>query len=230
MGQALLIIFNLFLLEAMLSLDNVSVLGLMVRDLPKAQQPHALRYGLWGAFILRGASLFFVSFLIKIIWLKAIGGIYLLYLCVTHFTPKKDSLEEGIDKSRNKRYLGMEKKIGRFWATVMLVEAMDMVFSIDNIFAATAMTDKVYLILIGVFAGMIAMRFVAQMFCYLLVRFPSLERSAFIVIGLLGIKLIGVSFIKGLPRSFDMIFSGCLMVVFSLPFLTTHKSEKHAIQ
>lgn len=243
MGSALLIIFNLFILESMLSLDNVAVLGLMVKDLPGSQQAKALRYGLIGAFVIRGLSLFCASFLIKILWLKLFGGLYLLYLVYGHFSPQRDEIEEGVDKGRNKWYLSIKGRIGPFWATVILVEIMDMAFSIDNIFAATAMTDKIYLILIGVFAGMIAMRFVAQFFCFLMVKFPSLERSAFIVIGLLGLKLIAVSIVSWFPKydplngfvkshSFDLSFSGAMLIVFFLPILIvdskkcSHVAEK----
>jgi YkoY family integral membrane protein len=241
MGQALLIIFNLFLLEAMLSIDNAAVLGLMVKDLSKSDQPKALRYGLLGAFAFRGLSLLFVSILIKILWLKLVGGLYLLYLVYGHFTPKKDEIEEGVDKEHNKRYLSLKRALGGFWATVVLVEVMDMAFSIDNMFAAAAMTDKIYLILIGVFAGMVAMRFVAQLFCVLMVKFPSLERSAFIVIGLLGLKLIFVSVLSWKAsfadvnailgsRTFDLSFSGTMLLVFFLPILTTSKHSSHEIQ
>lgn len=238
MAQVLLIIFNLFLLESMLSIDNAAVLGLMVKDLPVADQPKALRYGLWGAFILRGASLFLVSFLIKILWLKMVGGLYLLYLVYGHFTPQKDELEEGVDKQHNKWYLRIKGWFGGFWATVILVELMDMAFSIDNIFAAAAMTNRIYLILIGVFTGMVAMRYVAQLFCVLMVRFPSLERSAFIVIGLLGLKLIMVFVVGWFPgyhalsadlgsRFFDLSFSGVMLIIFLLPLL---KHTNHALQ
>ena len=41
----------------------------------------------------------------------------------------------------------------------------------------------------GVFIGILAMRFVAQWFVRLLEKFPFLEYSAFIVIGILGLKL-----------------------------------------
>lgn len=240
MAQTLLIIFNLFLLESILSIDNAAVLALMVKDLSKSQQPKALRYGLVGAFVFRGASLFLVSWIIKISWLKILGGAYLLYLVWSHFTPKKDSLEEGVDKDRNVIYNKIRKSIGPFWATVALVEVMDMAFSVDNIFAAVAMTDKIYLILIGVFIGILAMRFIAQWFAVLICKYPSLEKSAFIVIGALGIKIITVgiystiseeSFKSSLfsTHSFEFTFSSLLMIVFFLPIFTKTKEHKDAV-
>jgi predicted tellurium resistance membrane protein TerC len=70
-----------------------------------------------------------------------------------------------------------------------MVEIMDLAFSIDNVFAAAALTDNMFLICTGVFIGILAMRFVAQSFVNLMQRFPFLETAAFIVIGLLGLKL-----------------------------------------
>ena len=79
--------------------------------------------------------------------------------------------------------------IGNFWATVILVELMDMAFSIDNVFAAVAFTPNIYLVCVGVFLGILAMRFVAQYFVKLMEKYPFLESAAFLVIAILGIKL-----------------------------------------
>jgi predicted tellurium resistance membrane protein TerC len=79
--------------------------------------------------------------------------------------------------------------MGQFWATVAMVEVMDLAFSIDNVFAAAALTDNMFLICTGVFIGILAMRFVAQSFVNLMQRYPFLETAAFVVIGILGLKL-----------------------------------------
>ena len=39
-----------------------------------------------------------------------------------------------------------------------MVELMDLSFSIDNVFAAVAFTDKIYLVFLGVFIGILAIR------------------------------------------------------------------------
>lgn len=65
-----------------------------------------------------------------------------------------------------------------------------MAFSIDNVFAAVAFTPNIILVCIGVFIGILAMRFVAQGFVKLMEKYTFLETSAFVVIGILGIKLL----------------------------------------
>ena len=72
---------------------------------------------------------------------------------------------------------------------MVIVELMDITFSIDNVFAAVAFTKNIYLICTGVFIGIITMRIVAGYFVQLMQRFPFLETSAFIIIGLLGARL-----------------------------------------
>jgi|SRR5882672_2198059 len=233
MSAYLIIILNLFILESLLSVDNAAVLAVMVRDLPVKDQSKALRYGIGGAFLFRGLSLFVASWLIKIIWLKILGGAYLLYLVYGHFHAGNDTLEEGIDKKHNKIFGSLTKHIGLFWATVLLVELMDMAFSIDNIFAAVAMTENYYLIITGVFIGIIAMRFVAAWFVKLINKYPSLETSAFVVISLLALKLIVSGIIdytiKGRLKpvisghTFDLIFSGTMMLIFFIPLLFKKK-------
>ena len=72
---------------------------------------------------------------------------------------------------------------------------MDLAFSLDNVLAAVAFTESLpepgslYLLWTGVFIGILAMRFVAQGFVKLMEKFPFLEIAAFLVIGLLGLKL-----------------------------------------
>lgn len=232
----ILLILALFLLETILSVDNAAVLAIMVKDLPGKQKSRALQYGMAGALIFRGLSLFLVSYLLSydLGWLKVIGGLYLLRLTYTHFTPKIDSPEEGIDKNKNRVYRFFLGKIGLFWSTVIMVEIMDMVFSIDNIFAAVAMTDKFWLIFAGVAAGIIAMRFVAMRFVKLMAKYPALEKSAYIVIGLLGLKLVLAGIFDYFPTTTiagilknhytDLVFSVITLVIFFLPLIRKPKS------
>jgi YkoY family integral membrane protein len=189
----LLIILNLIVIESLLSVDNAAVLATMVMDLPKDQRDKALKYGIIGAYVFRGICLFLAAWLVTIWWLKPIGGIYLLYLAIKYFynkySKKNTHQLEQIDKRESWFYRSTVGLLGTFWATVALVEVMDLAFSIDNVFAAVAFTDHIYLIYIGVFIGILAMRFVAQAFVKLMEKFSFLETAAFIVIALLGLKL-----------------------------------------
>jgi YkoY family integral membrane protein len=228
--QTLIILLNLFILEALLSIDNAAVLAIMVKDLPPHQRVKALRYGLLGAYAFRGICLFIASWLIKILWLKILGGIYLLYLAYGHFF-KKEAEENGQPVAEDSKIIRFfSGKIGIFWSTIILVEIMDLAFSIDNVFAAVALSNNIWVIMLGVAIGILAMRFVAGWFSKLIERYPSLEPSAFVVIALLGAKLIvcGVldyttyfAYAKEVINThvFDLAFSGLMMLIFFIPLL-----------
>lgn len=191
---SLAIVGNLIVIESLLSVDNAAVLATMVMDLPKDQRNRALRYGIIGAYVFRGICLLLAAWIIKIWWLKPLGGLYLLYLVWDWWKSRKAKEEEqggaAPDKERNRLYKATVGALGHFWATVALVEIMDLAFSIDNVFAAVAFSDNIILICLGVFIGILAMRFVAQGFVKLMEKYAFLESAAFVVIGILGIKLL----------------------------------------
>ena len=187
---SIMVVLNLILIESLLSLDNATVLAIMVRPLREEQRDQALKYGILGAYIFRGFALVFASIIIKIWWLKPLGGLYLLFMVYDWWKGKQEKYEDEVhevEKSAFHRIL--ERYLGVFWTTVLMVELMDIAFSIDNVFAAVAFTPNIILVVIGVFIGILSMRFVAQYFNKLMNQYPFLETSAFIVIFILGLKL-----------------------------------------
>ena len=170
----------------------------------------------------------------------------MLYLCIDFFIKKskKQSTEhEAVDKKQTWFYRSTVGLIGNFWATVALVEIMDLAFSIDNVFAAVAFTDNIYLIYVGVFIGILAMRFVAQGFVKLMERFTFLESIAFLVIGILGLKLCSSILTHLHPDSpvskfmdsekMDMLVSIITVCIFVIPVLSSilfNFPKKHKVQ
>lgn len=191
-GTSIAIIANLVIIESLLSVDNAAVLATMVMDLPQQQRNKALKYGILGAYVFRGFALLFAAYLVKFWFLKPLGGLYLLYLVWDWWKGKQTDTadDDFVDKKGNWLYRATVGSLGNLWATVALVELMDMAFSIDNVFAAVAFSKNMIIIWIGVFIGILTMRFVAQSFVRLMERYRFLETCAFVVIGILGVKLI----------------------------------------
>ncbi|MEZ5014360.1 MAG: DUF475 domain-containing protein [Chitinophagales bacterium] len=233
-AEAAIIVFNLILIESMLSVDNALVMGTMVMDLEKEKRGKALRYGIFGAYFFRAIALLLANFLIKISWLKGLGGLYLIYLALDFYRKQANTTEniKPLDKERNWFYRNTVGRMGIFWSTVILVNVMDLAFSIDNVFAAVAYTSNIYLVCLGVFIGILAIRFVAQGVIKLLERFPFLENSAFLIIFVLGMKLL-LSFLcfefgHNTPlcdllehERTDLAVSLFTVVIFILPVITS---------
>ncbi len=229
---SLIIMGNLIIIESLLSVDNAAVLATMVMDLEPKQRNKALRYGIWGAYIFRGLAMIFAAFLITIWWLKPLGGFYLLYLVYDWYKGKQTERKEDdfVDKQGNWIYRITVGSFGNFWATVALVELMDMAFSIDNVFAAVAFSPNIILVCAGVFVGILAMRFVAQGFVKLMEKYTFLETSAFVVIGILGVKLVLSLYEHFQPESTlskflgshtaDIATSLLTIAIFFIPILT----------
>jgi YkoY family integral membrane protein len=198
-AAGIMVVLILILIEGVLSVDNAAVLATMVMGLPEGQRGKALKYGIIGAYAFRGICLVLAAWLIKIWWLEPVGGLYLLYIAWKHFS-RKESVEEeaaeAVATEGNWLYRHTIGRLGPFWATVVAVEVMDLAFSLDNVLAAVAyvknfpMPSQLVLVCVGVFLGILAMRFAAQGFVKLMHRYPFLESCAFVVIGILGVKLL----------------------------------------
>jgi YkoY family integral membrane protein len=181
----LITIALLVALEGLLSADNAMVLAVLVLGLPKPEQRKALRYGIIGAFAFRVLAILLAAYLIQIRIVMLIGASYLLWLAIHHFRPHAEGVDRRLPR-KAEGWLGMTA----FWATVVKVELTDIVFAIDSILVAVAMSNKLWVIIVGGILGVIAMRLVIGQLLVLVNRYPALVDGAFIIIGWVGIKLI----------------------------------------
>ena len=171
-------------LEGLLSADNALVMAIMVLGLPKPQHGPALRYGLIGGFAFRIMATLLASSLIRVSWIRLLGGLYLLYLTYTHFRGG-----EGTDDRRQAPAAKGMMGLSPFWATVVRVELINLAFSIDSILVAVAMSPKLWVVIAGGILGIVAMRLVVGQLLSLVQRYPALVDGAFIIIAWVGFKL-----------------------------------------
>jgi YkoY family integral membrane protein len=155
-----------------------------VKGLPPEQRGRALRYGIIGAYIFRIAALALATRIMTVWWVKVAGGVYLLWMAWKELT--KPERVEGEPERRPRGIPGFSL----FWSTVVAVELTDIIFSVDSIAAAVALSDKLWVLILGGLLGILAMRFAAQGFVRLLEVFPRLETAAFIAVGVIGLKLL----------------------------------------
>ncbi len=213
----LLTVALLVLLEGLLSADNAMVLAVLVLGLPKPEQRKALRYGIVGAFAFRVLAILAAAYLIQIRAVMLIGAAYLLWLPYSHFTRHADAAGR---RAQNKAesWLGMSP----FWSTVVKVELTDIVFAIDSILVAVAMSNKLWVIITGGILGVIAMRLVIGQLLVLVTRYPALVDGAFVIIAWVGIKLLleylhGAEYIHfELPKWLSL---GLIVVIFAVAFV-----------
>jgi len=214
----------LVMLEGLLSADNAMVLAVLVLGLPKEQQKQALQYGILGAFAFRAIATLLAAYLIRLGWVKLVGAAYLLYLAVHHFTQ-----HGGAETRRTPPKATGGFGLSAFWMTVAKVELTDIVFAIDSILVAVAMSPKIWVILTGGILGIIMMRLVIGQLLAIVERYPPLVDGAFVIIAWVAIKL----FIEYLHSESYIAFEipkwlslGLIVLIFGAAFLYARLQQK----
>jgi YkoY family integral membrane protein len=164
-------VFILAFLEIFLSADNAAVLAILCSRLPPSLQKRALFIGSLSAFFLRAGALFTLSYLLQYRFIQVLGGLYLIYIALKR--PKQG-----------------EPQTASFWKTVILIELFDLLFAIDSMVAGIAFINgdrsKLWVVYVGGMIGLFAMRYAATFF----LRFPFLQKIAYLLAGLAGLKLL----------------------------------------
>ena len=215
-------------LEGLLSADNAMVLAVLVLGLPKPEQRNALRYGILGAFGFRALATLLAVHLIQLAWVKLLGAGYLLYLVYRHF----GAGESAADRRTPKPALPWWG-LTAFWATVIKVELTDIVFAIDSILVAVAMSPKLWVVMSGGLLGILTMRLVIGQLLSLVERYPPLVDGAFVIIGWVGIKLVFEYLYSSAYVSFEIpkwLSLGFIVVIFAVAFVYSRTQERRRIR
>jgi tellurite resistance protein TerC len=203
------IILQLIFLECILSIDNAAVLGAMVAPLPNdqpvpwprrlrgllsrldpflgPQRQAALKVGLLGAYAGRVLMLFLASIIIQNVWMHILGAIYLIYLAIRHFG---ETYRHGKDLDDEVDIAAIRPAKANFWSVVLTIELADLAFSLDNVIAAVALSDQLWVVIFGVAIGIVMMRFAAQVFTRLIAWEPALEHAAYLLLLAIGGELL----------------------------------------
>jgi YkoY family integral membrane protein len=213
----------LVVLEGLLSADNAMVLAVLVLGLPKDQQRKALRYGILGAFAFRAIATVFAYHMIQLRVVQLIGGLYLIWLPYQHFF-RSGGAEDRRRPVAARPWLGLSA----FWGTVVKVELTDIVFAIDSILVAVAMSPKLWVVLTGGILGIVAMRLVIGQLLAVVRRYPTLVDGAFVIILWVGAKLL-IEFAHSfgwvdfqVPRWLSL---GLIVVIFGIAYFLARKRD-----
>ncbi len=143
-----------------LSGDNAVVIALAARSLPARQQKQAVIWGAGAAVVLRIILTIVAVELLRLPWLKLIGGVLLYWIAVKLLVPE-DGGEDGVDSSDN------------LWAAIKTILIADLVMSLDNVIAVAAVAkDSFVLLILGLAISIPLVIFGATMLMKLMGRWP----------------------------------------------------------
>jgi YkoY family integral membrane protein len=127
-------------------------------------------------------------------------------------SPKEEELEIAERVPVDAPEIHREPGKARFWPTVLVIELTDIAFAVDSILAAIALVGapprnhpagalhpKLWVVLVGGFLGVVLMRFAAVIFIKLLERFPRFEEAAYLLVIVIGGKLLADYFFNNPP-------------------------------
>jgi tellurite resistance protein TerC len=203
----IIIILQLIFLECILSIDNAAVLGAMVAPLPNdqpvpwprflrpflskldpilgPQRQAALKVGLLGAYAGRILMLLLASIIISNPWMQIVGALYLIYLASKHLG---GAFHHSRDDATEAGSIKMTKT--DFWSVVITIELADLAFSLDNVITAVALSDHLWVVILGVAIGIVVMRFAATIFTRLIAWEPALETAAYLLLLAIGTEIL----------------------------------------
>ncbi len=179
MYEILPILFSLFIIEILLSIDNALVNATIAEKLPEDERKKAIRIGIILGAGFRLVALFFASIIIKNLWLKVLGGLYLIYLAMSHLGRKVN--EEGHVVPDHK---------DTFRGVIWQIAFADIVFSIDNVISAVSFSSKIGIVILGVFIGMVSMLFITPILSKLVHHYKGIPQAAYVIVGFVGATLI----------------------------------------
>lgn len=135
------VVFQIFVLDLLLSGDNALIIALACRSLPSDLRRRAIMLGTVFAIGLRVILTGIVSFLLQVPLLKMLGALLLLVIAIKLLLPEKD--QDGVNG------LGRGGADSRLLSAVMVVVSADLAMSLDNVvaLAAVAQGNIIFLVL-----------------------------------------------------------------------------------
>lgn len=172
------IIISLFIIEILLSVDNALVNATLAESLPEEKRKKALRIGILLGAVFRIIALFLVAIIIQNVWLKILGGLYLVYLAIAHLGRAVD--EEGHAIKAKSTYRGV----------IFQIALADIVFSLDNVISAVSFSENIYIVMLGVGIGVVSMLFITPILSRLIHKYKGMPQAAYAIVGFVGIFLL----------------------------------------
>jgi tellurite resistance protein TerC len=203
--------FSAYLTEYALSVDNIFVILLILKYFKVEEQYYhkILFWGIFGAIVFRAIFIFVGAFFIaQFAWILYIFGVFLIYSGIRIYFEDGD---EKIEPEKNpilklcRRYLPMANhgKGGDFvirengkllftplFLVIVLIETTDLIFAVDSIPAAFAITQNPFLIYTSNIFAVMGLRAMFFLLAGIIDKFYLLQKGLSIILFFIGAKML----------------------------------------
>ncbi len=242
--------FSAYLTEYALSVDNIFVILLILKYFTVKEEYYhkILFWGILGAVVFRGVFIFAGAILIaEWHWILYAFGVFLIYSGIKIYFEDSD---EKIDPEQNpilklcRRYLPITKDEmgGRFlvnengkWVftplflVVILVETTDLIFAVDSIPAAFAITQNEFLIYTSNIFAVMGLRAMFFLLAGIIDKFYLLQKGLSIILFFIGAKMLLEIVAYEIPPTLSftvIIVTLTLSIIFSVVIPRVTKEEE----
>ncbi len=207
--------FTLTVLELVLGIDNIIFISILVDRLPAASREIARKLGLFFAMFMRIALLVILSWIVSATvplfsilgyevaprdLVLVFGGLFLLWKS----TQEIHQLLEG-EEGEHQHSLKAS-----FFAIIVQIALIDLVFSLDSIITAVGMVDNVAVMISAVIVSVALMMLFAGIIGEFISEHPTIKMLALSFLLVVGVTLIAEGFGHRVPKGyiyFAMAFS-----------------------
>jgi predicted tellurium resistance membrane protein TerC len=212
---------TLAVLEIVLGIDNIIFLSILIDRLPRVQRRSARIVGLGFAMLTRIALLF------SVIWLanlreplfallgKPISVRNIILFAGGAFLVVKSAMEIR-DMLRGKKAGRDAGVMHSFWFIILQIGIIDIVFSIDSVFTAIGLANRVEVMIAAIVVSVLMMMVVSSAVSGFIERHPTIKGLALAFLVLVGGSLIAQSLDMEIPRGylyFAMVCSAAVLWV-----------------
>lgn len=251
-SDAAILYFSAYLTEYALSVDNIFVILLILKYFQVQEKYHhrVLFWGIIGAVVFRAFFIFLGALLIsEFHWILYIFGVFLIYSGIRIYFEDGD---EKIEPEKNpililcKKYLPMTnddhggkfmvRESGKILFTplfliIVLIETTDLIFAVDSIPAAFAITTNEFLVYTSNIFAVMGLRAMFFLLAGIIDKFYLLQKGLSIILFFIGAKMmLDIWHIKvNVYLSFTVIIATLILsIIFSV--LVPRRVEKEDVK
>lgn len=244
--EAWISLLTLTLLEIVLGIDNIVFISILSGKLPQDQQKKARQLGLGLAMITRVLLLLSLSWIMTLTsplfnigswiginsgeWYEKLaisgrdlilitGGLFLIYKSTHEIHNKLEGEEDEEGKV----------KVHSFWATIVQILILDIVFSLDSVITAVGMAEHIEIMIAAVVIAVIIMMFSAGKISEFVNNHPTVKMLALSFLLLIGVSLLAEGLDQHIPKGY-VYFAMAFSVLVEMLNLKMKKNTKKPIE
>ncbi|AZK46859.1 TerC family protein [Paenibacillus lentus] len=135
--EHLLLLFEILIINLVLSGDNAVVIAMASKHLPPQQRRQAVWWGSFGAVLMRCILTWLAAILLKIPFIQAAGGVMLAMIAFNLLQHRQHTTEK--------------RQADTIWKAIQTILVADFIMSLDNVLAIAALADgDVAILVIGI--------------------------------------------------------------------------------